>query len=57
MNRHKHLPDELVPRRRNDAPAGPAQNGGRRSAKQDRPAEEREFDLPDALIVRTSTTP
>jgi hypothetical protein len=57
MDQHKYLPDELVPGRRNDAPAVPAQTGRRRSAKHDRPADRSESDLPAALTLRTSTTP
>jgi hypothetical protein len=57
MDHHKYLPDELVPGRRNDAPAVPAQTGRRRSAKPDRPADRSESDLPAALTLRTSTTP
>jgi len=57
MDHHKHLPDELVPGRRDDAPAVPAQTGRRRAAKHDRPAERSEYDLPDALTLRASTAP
>jgi hypothetical protein len=47
MDLHKHLPDELVPRRRNEPPVKPAKTAGR-------PPEQTEPGLPAALTLRGS---
>jgi hypothetical protein len=50
MNRDKHLPDELVPRRRNRAPLPRAKPGGT-ALNLNEPTDELESDLPPALTL------